>query len=222
MIIDKRASVHGTLAMGSNELSVLKVNPHLNMIWLFFLIALVSVCWVQPSYAEARLYPAPESRDWSNPYQMLTAKELNGNPEWPWEVFAAYQGAPMERCRGASSADNAKQTRAVGEIKPADYLERFVVLDRLSTKLQVRSMIDQRVGWMDMRDLLLFTHPLRNPRDIALKAFLRVDLGRRGMAAMQGEEKGVDLLRFRNGPGIPGHGNDYEYLVVYPQNKLGC
>ncbi len=214
MAIDKAGFVHSVLIWSDNILPMTKMKASFNiLILLFFLIFIPSICKSQLPYNNSRLFPAPDPRDWPNPYAMLKEKQIKGNPDWKWEVFAAYQGAPIERGNSAKTKGNMGNVDITDEVKPAGYLERFVVLDRLSTKLQVRSMVNQRVGWMDMRDLLLFARPLHNPRDIVLKAFLRVNLGRRSIKFMQGEETGKDLLRFRDGPGIPGRGNKYKYLI---------
>lgn len=192
---------------------MIKVKLYLNMlVELFLLSSLLSLCLVQLTYAKTEFFSAPDSRDWPNPYKMLKAKKINGNKGWKWEVFAAYKGAPLERGNG-SLVGKEGSAHALDDVRPADFLEGFSVINHMVTKLQVRSMVDQRVGWMDMRDLLVFARPIRTLRDITLKAFLRIDLGRRGMDIVQGEERGIDLLRFRDGPGIPGHGNDYKYLI---------
>jgi hypothetical protein len=138
----------------------------------------------------------PVEKFYPNPYQLafedkVTSYEGKG---YEWFVYANRKDAPI--------LDNTYKV-----VSRTKYLEKFKCVERKKNHLKVISTLtEKKRGWMDMRHLIMLSRPIKNHYGVLQKVFLKVNL-----SEVNNQSEGIDILRFRNGPGAEKEG--YDFLV---------
>ena len=158
------------------------------------------------SASQAPPPPMPDKKFYPNSFELMVERDIEGYEGYDWVVFANKKGVTL--------------TNDVGRtVSKAKFLEPFKVVDRRfeERKVKVVPFPDGGAGgWVDMCDLILHDQAIRSSIRVPHKIFLKVKLREATDAA-----EGVDLLRFRNGPG-EGGGKQYDYLIKREEvNRVG-